>query len=242
MEKRFSVLVGLLFILMGGAALFFSLGGSVFGWNLLAPWRLWPLVVIAAGLLFVLPPFFVRGRRGLGGLFIPGMPILATGGLLFIGSVFNWWGVWAYLWPMVVLGLALGFLLAAVYMRVIWLVIPGIIIGANALLFQFCALTGLWGVWAVLWTIEPLSVGLALLVCWAKVRSRGLFWAGMIVCAVAASLAVMMAAIMNWWIIGLLGPAVLIAVGVLLVLRVVVPRPAAATPTTPATPTAPTNG
>jgi len=231
MEKRFSMLVGVLLILVGGLALLFSLGGSIFGWGLLAIWRLWPLVVIAVGLLFVVPPLTVRGKRGLGGLFIPGLPILATGGLLLIGSIFRWWDVWAYFWPMVVLAVALGFLLAALYMRVVWLVIPGIIIGANGLLFQFCALTGLWGVWAVLWTIEPLSVGLALLVCWVKVRSRGLLWAGLILCAIAAALAMLMALFLNWWLIGLLGPALLVLVGLLMVLRGLTRRPV---PTAPA--------
>jgi hypothetical protein len=231
MEKRFSILLGVLLILVGGLALLFSLGGAVLGWSILAPWRLWPLVVLGVGLLFVVPPFTVRGKRGLGGLFIPGMPILATGGLLFIGSIFRWWGVWAYFWPMVVLGVALGFLLAALYMRVIWLVIPGIIIGATGLLFQFCALTHLWGVWSVLWTIEPFSVGLALLVCWVKTRSRGLFWAGLILCGIAASFAILMAAIMHWWLIGVLGPAVLILVGALIILRGLGPRPAQPTAT-----------
>jgi hypothetical protein len=35
---------------------------------------------------------------------------------------------------------------------------------------QFCALTGLWNAWAVLWTVEPLSVGLSLLAVSAKTR------------------------------------------------------------------------
>ena len=80
---------------------------------------------------------------------------------------------------------ALGFLFAAIKMRVIWLLIPTIIIGANGLLLQFCALTGWWAVWAVAWVIEPLSVGLALLAVNLKQRSPGLMVAGIAVCAVA---------------------------------------------------------
>ena len=233
MEKRFSVVFGGLLILLGGLALVFSLGGAVFGWNILGPWRLWPALVILVGLLFVVPPFTVRGKRGLGGLFIPGMPILATGGLLLIGSLFHWWRVWAYFWPMVVLGVALGFLMAAIYMRVIWLAIPAVIIGANGLLFQFCALTHTWSIWSVLWTIEPFSVGLALLVCWVQTRSRGLFWTGLILCGIAATFAIFMAAIMHWWLIGVLGPAVLILVGLLMVLRGIGQRPAQPTAAAP---------
>jgi len=219
MEKRSSIILGFLLIAVGGLALLFTLGGAILGWNIMAPWRLWPLLVIGTGLLFCVPPFTARGKRGLGALFIPGVPILTTGGLLFVGSVFHWWEVWAYLWPLVVLSVAVGFLLAALYTRVIWLVIPGIIIGANGVLMQFCALTGLWGVWAVLWTIEPLSVGLALLACWIKVRSRGLFWAGLILCGIAGALMLLMVTILNWWVIALLGPILLIVVGGLLVLR-----------------------
>ncbi len=219
MSKRVSLVLGLVLIGVGGLALLFTLGGAIFGWHIMAPWQLWPLLVIGVGLFLCIAPLRARGKRGLGALWIPGVPILATGGLLLIGSLLHWWEVWTYLWPTIVLGLALGFLLAAVYMRVIWLVIPGIIIGANGVLMQFCALTGLWGVWAVLWTIEPLSVGLALLVCWIQVRSRGLFWAGLILCGIAAALLLMMAAILNWWVVGVVGPIVLVLVGGLLVVR-----------------------
>jgi hypothetical protein len=92
----------------------------------------------------VLPPLAVRGKRGLGALFIPGMPTLATGLILLLASVFRRWDVWAWLWPLEVLALAAGFLVAAIYTRVIELVIPAIIIGLNRLLLQFCTVTGLW--------------------------------------------------------------------------------------------------
>ena len=83
MKRGLAVLVGVMLIVVGGLALAF---------NLLAPtvlpdflrwemWRLWPLIVICAGLFFVVPPFLVRGKRGLGGLFIAGVPVLANGGV-----------------------------------------------------------------------------------------------------------------------------------------------------------------
>ncbi len=44
---------------------------------------------------------------------------------------------------MELLALASGFLFAAIYMQSIWLVISAIIVGLNALAFQFSAITGL---------------------------------------------------------------------------------------------------
>jgi hypothetical protein len=153
MDKRFAILVSALLIIVGAMALACNLavllpGLNVWWW---VPWRLWPLIVVGVGLFFVLPPLLVRGRRVLGGLFIPGMPILTTGAILLLASIFNWWGVWKWLWPQEVLALALGFLFAAIYARRIWLIVPAIIVGLNGVLFQFCALTGFWEVWSVLW-------------------------------------------------------------------------------------------
>ncbi|NIV37763.1 MAG: hypothetical protein GWN58_52620, partial [Anaerolineae bacterium] len=64
-----------------------------------------------------------------------------------LASVFNVWSVWAWLWPMELISLAMGFLFAAIYMRLIWLIIPATIIGLNGMVFQFCAITGLWHWW-----------------------------------------------------------------------------------------------
>jgi hypothetical protein len=92
MQKEILILLGIILVLMGIAAMIFSLGIPVLGLSLWfwGAWRLWPLLVIALGALLVLPPLFVRGRPGLGLLFIPGLPILTTGGILLLASVFNW--------------------------------------------------------------------------------------------------------------------------------------------------------
>jgi hypothetical protein len=220
------VVLGILSLLLTGVT-------SLLGINLLGFLaRFWPLLVVGVGLLFVVPPFLVRGRPGLGGLFIPGFPILTTGAILLLASVFNAWGVWGWLWPMEVTSVAMGFLFAAVYMRVIWLVIPGIIVGLNGLTFQFCAITGLWGWWSVLWTIEPLSVGLALLVAGGWTHTSGLIRAGLIVCSVAgAGLLLMFTILGGGWLLGVLGPGILILAGLVVlawgVLRHrTLPRPA----------------
>ena len=233
MNRRFSLLIGIAFILIGLLSLAFTLvmpmlGLGVWMW---AAWRLWPLVVVAAGLLFVISPLLVRGRRGLGGLFIPGVPVLATGAILLYASVFDAWHAWEWLWPLEVLAVAMGFLLASIYMRSIWLLFPAILVGANGALFLFCALTGLWESWAVLWTIEPLSLGLAFLVVNLKQRSKGLFIAGVIMCVVAALGLIGMTAVFPYWVlVNVLGPAILLFVGVLMLINGLVRRPAAPEP------------
>jgi hypothetical protein len=228
MNKQ-TFLAGVILITVGILALMCNLTMpmlelNVWRWGL---WRLWPLVIVSVSIFFLLPPLLVRGQRALGALFIPGMPILTTGAILLFASVFDLWSAWEWLWPLEVLALAEGFLFAAVYTRVIWLVIPSIIIGANGLVLQFCALTGLWGTWSVLWTIEPLSVGLALLMISAKNRSAGLFVAGVVLCGLAGMGLIGMAAMMSpatllpgLWLIHLVGPALLVLSGLLLMVWV----------------------
>jgi hypothetical protein len=235
MSKQLSIVISIVLIMVGLLALAFSLAGPVFGFRI---WQLWPLAVVTAGALFVLPPLLVRGKRGLGGLFIPGMPILTTGTLLLFASVFRLWDVWEWLWPQEVLALALGFLFAAIYMRNVWLLIPAIVVGANGALMQFCAITGFWRVWAVMWAIEPLSVGLALLAVHVRRRSAGLLVAGVALCALAVVGAVESLAIVSlsaifpaWWLWRWVGPVTFILAGVGLLVwgfvrRSPVPRPA----------------
>ena len=233
MQKEISILLGIILVLMGIAATIFGLGIPMLGLNLWfwGAWRLWPLLVIGLGAFLVLPPLFVRGRPGLGLLFIPGMPILTTGGILLLASVFNWWGVWGWLWPQLVLSLGVGFLFATWYSRMIWLLVPAFVFGANGLLMQFCAITGLWEIWAVLWTIEPLALGLALLVIGVKKQSTGWFLAGSILCGLAGVALIGMTAILAsltlWsglWLVSLSGPAILVLAGILLVAWNVIPR------------------
>jgi hypothetical protein len=181
MDKRFSAILGLGLILLGGLALMGNMGAPVLGVSLSPFWpfaflwretvgRLWPVVVIGLGLLLAAPPVLHPTRRGLGVLFIPALPVLTTGALLLLASLFNWWGLWRWLWPQEVLALALGFLFAAIWMRAPGLAIPAILVGLNGMVFQLCAVTGWWEAWAVLWTIEPLAVGLGLLAAGALAR------------------------------------------------------------------------
>ncbi len=157
-ERLLSLIFGFGLIATGALAL----AGNIL--LRLEAWRLWPIVVIVIGLGLTAPGFWGIRRRGLGSFFIPGIPVLMTGIILMAASLLQRWNIWALAWPLEVIALALGFGLAALFMRVPALAIPAIIIGANGLLLGFCNLTGLWQAWALLWPIEPLSVGLGLLV------------------------------------------------------------------------------
>jgi len=236
MNKPFSILVGILLILMGGVALTLTMGLPMLGWGDWGwgAWRLWPMVIVLAGLLFVASPLLVRGQRGLGGLYIPGMPILTTGSILLIASLFRFWHVWTWLWPLEVLALASGFFFAALYMRNIWLIIPAIIVGLNGLVLQFCAITGLWHWWAVLWTVEPLAVGLSLMTVSVKPRSSALFLAGVILCGLAGIGFAGMTALTfsSWRLFHWIGPAILILTGLALLVWGFLPRASSPRPAT----------
>ena len=214
MNKRM-IVVGLGLIALGVVALVFTgvlaaLGLKLFVFAL----RFWPVLVVAVGAAFVVPPLRIKGNRGLGGLFIPGIPILVTGGILLLASVFHVWAIWAWLWPMEVLAVAAGFLAAALYMGVIELIIPAAIIGANGMLFQFCMVTGLWGWWSVLWTVEPLSVGVGLAIVGMVRHLPALTRVGLAFCAVAAACFLLMVTIqIGTGLLGLFPPAVLILAG-----------------------------
>jgi hypothetical protein len=226
MNRQIPVLAGIGLILLGVLALFFTMAIPTLGLALLrwGPWRTWPLLVMGLGLLLMLPPILIRGRPSLGLLFIPGMPTLTTGAILLLGSVLNWWSVWEWLWPQELLALALGFACAAIYTRRVWLVAPAIIIGLNGLVMQFCAVTGLWEAWAILWTIEPLSVGLALLVVGVFKHSTVPVVIGLIICGLAGLALVGMTAILaigalwpGWRLVSLISPTIIILAGFLLI-------------------------
>jgi hypothetical protein len=236
MDKRFSLLAGVALLLVGTVALASNAAMYLLGvdlWRL--PWRFWPLAVVALGLLLVVSPFLTRGRRGLGWLFIPGMPVLVTGGILLFTSVFGAWGAWSWLWPLEVLSVALGFLFAAICTHAPWLLIPAIVIGANGLLFQFCAVTGWWNVWSVMWTIEPLSVGLALLVFGLRKRATALvvFAAALLglggVSLIGMTALVSLRAVWSGsWMLNLFAPFTLLAAGLLLLILSLLHSPAPA--------------
>ena len=91
----------------------------------------------------------------------------------------------------------------------------------NGLVFQFCAITGWWEAWAVLWTIEPLAIRVSLVVVGLKKQATWLTIVGLTACSLAGLGLVGMVSILSmWWLVGALEAAVLILAGfVLLVWR-----------------------
>jgi hypothetical protein len=150
-------------------------------------WRFWPITVVLAGLGLTAPALFSARNHRLGSFFIPGLPVLATGGILLAASLTENWGIWTWAWSLIVLALGLGFGLASIAMRASGLAIPAFIVGINGLFLAFCAVTGLWAAWALMWPIEPLAVGLGLLVVGFAERSAGAKQAGMILTGIAGA-------------------------------------------------------
>ena len=231
MQRISSILVGVILVLLGMFALAFntvapSLGLSL-GW--LMPWRFWPMIILGVGtFLFLLALLSIR-TPGLGALFIPAVPLNMVGAILLYASVFGQWHVWSFAWSLVVLAVAVGFLLAMIFSRVIWYGIPAILIGVNGLVLAFCSITGLWSWWSVLWTIEPLALGLVLLLVSYKTHSSAVATLGLLACVFAAFAFSLMTGLVVFgsWFFRLSGPALLVLLGVVLIGWDVIRRPAA---------------
>jgi hypothetical protein len=231
MNKNASLVIGIGLIVVGGLALLGSFLLPLAGWGLGLMLRMaWPMLIVGVGLAFTLPALFAHASSGLGALFIPGVPVLATGAVLFFTSTFNQWGAWTYLWPVEVLAVGLAFLLAAWKLRVVWLVIPGLIVGLNGVLLQFCVVTGWWSVWAALWTIEPMALGLAFLVIGVVRKASVFVILGLSFCgfAGAAFLGMIFTLLGGWRLVALAWPAALILAGAGLLALGLLRRPAAA--------------
>lgn len=212
-ERILSLIFGIGLLAIGGL----SLVGNLFLST--QAWRMWPLTVVLAGLALTAPGLLAISRPGFGAFFMPGIPVLTTGGILMFASLTGNWEIWALAWPLVVLAVALGFGLSAIFMRVAGLAIPAIIIGANGLVLAFCNITGLWGAWAILWPIEPLAVGLGLLVVGIANRSKGANIAALILIGLAGIGFFMTSfiSIFNVTILRFAVPAMLVLTGLLLI-------------------------
>lgn len=220
MHSKISLLLGVTLIAL---ALFAVVGQIIVTTNNSSSLHMrlytWPLAVIAIGFLFLLTPFIFRQPKGLGGLLIPGALILVTGCLLFISSTTSNWALWTKFWPLEILGIALGFVLSAIFLRVIWLMIPASILGLTGIAFLICTLTNAWGIWGVMWTIIPFSIGLPLLIIGTFKKINGLRLSGLIICGFSGLAFTAMSAIIASpnWITKIAGPATILLLGLLMV-------------------------
>lgn len=142
MRHKGSVYVGTLLVLFG---LFFLLAGSSgpllklttrfsSGWA-----AFWPLLILLAGVAFLLPLAIWRDRRQeLAGLAIPGIILLVNGLMLQVQNLSGHWDSWAYAWALEPVAVGLG-LLAMYYMghRSEGLLVAAGIVGGSGLLFFF---------------------------------------------------------------------------------------------------------
>ena len=211
MNRSNSLIAGLVLIALGTLALVFSLSGINLWY---ASWRWWPTIVIGFGALLALLPIFIR-KRWMGLIYIVATPIIATGIMLLISMTSGSWFLWARWWPIEVLSTALGFAIAALYAREAWLAVPAIVLGVNGGIFLFNMLAGQWHLWKVLWILEPLSLGLALLFVGVVKHSSVTFGFGAVLSVISALLAAMMTPIFRdtAQFAGSLGAVTLIVVG-----------------------------
>lgn len=227
MNKKASFLFGITLVIIAflalGALLLANLDGMP---EIKTGVNTWPLFVIGAGLLFCIPPFLYREKTGLGGLFIPGAPILTTGILLFITSITDRWDLWATWWPIEVIGVALGFILAAIFLRVVWLLLPASIVGLTGLALLFTSLTGLWVAWSVIWTVVPFSVGLPMLLIGLVQKNEGVKLAGIILCGFAGLAFAAMSAFIpsENLVLRMIGPIIIFSLGALLIITAAIQR------------------
>ncbi|MBN1137097.1 MAG: hypothetical protein JXM73_10945, partial [Anaerolineae bacterium] len=75
-----------------------------------------------------------------------------------LGLVTGRWGVYGRGWPMELLMVGLLLTETMATSGDIWTLIPAGILLGNGYLFSFYTITGLWGLWAILWPLEPLLV------------------------------------------------------------------------------------
>lgn len=131
---------------------------------------------------------------------------------------------WSFVWPLFIL-LAGGAFLLPIGLwwerrqDIAGLVVPGTIITINGLILFFQNLTHDFGSWAYIWALEPCAVAVGLLfLYWLGPRDRGLLFAAGIVGGVGLVLLVIFSSILSGGVLTVLGPLVLILVGLLLAL------------------------
>ena len=106
-EKRGSIVVGGILILIGAIFLFVNVFKIDFG-------RIWPIIFFIIGAGFYLPVLLMpNDRQNLSGLLIPGTILFGLGTIFFYNTLTDNWGSWAYIWALIPASVGLGLLIAA---------------------------------------------------------------------------------------------------------------------------------
>jgi hypothetical protein len=100
MNKNSNMIIGVILIAMGVLFLASNLGYLSFSWN-----YVWPLALLIPG-IYMHFAFFTGIDRN-PGILVPG-GILTTYGILFYANVFFGWHLMADLWPLFLIGIAIG--------------------------------------------------------------------------------------------------------------------------------------
>ena len=125
--KKINYLFGLFLLFIGVLLILANFGVIEIVWD-----NLWPLFLLIPGIVFELSYFIYRKDAG---LLVPG-GILITYGLLFLVNVIYGWHLMENLWPIFLLGVAIGLLQAYLFGgREKYLLIPVGILGAISLFF-----------------------------------------------------------------------------------------------------------
>ncbi len=106
-EKRGSIVVGGILIIIGAIFLFVNVFRIDFG-------QVWPIIFYIIGAGFYLPVLLMpNDRRNLSSFLIPGTILFGLGTIFFYNVFTDNWGSWAYIWALIPASVGLGLLLAA---------------------------------------------------------------------------------------------------------------------------------
>lgn len=166
------------------------------------------------------------------GTMVAGIVLVVLGGLFFALNLIP--GIDATkTWPLILVVLGIGFCLPAF----IWyksreslagLFIPGSILIILGAIFLFNTLTSVWNIWAIAWILIITSVGLGLFVA-AHVGKwdRSVKQVGLWMMLISLSLFALFASMFGNIIVKSIGAGVLVATGLLLLIRSFIKKPAA---------------
>ncbi len=135
------------------------------------------------------------------------------------------------LWPLTFVVAAVAFYAAIVIgwenregLR--WLAVPGTIFLANGLIFLYTSLSGHWGAWSYLWTLEPLAVGAGLYLASSLGRcDRGAETAAAILSGISLVGFVLFGSLLGTGYVRIVAPLGLIVLGLLILALGIFRRP-----------------